>query len=521
MHTVRDSGEDAEVIERAGQQERHDRLVERVLVVGSERAAVEAACREVRRFSSEYGYPLEVWRADGLDAALSLLDRYIDVIVLVYPGLPHAAPAPLVRELRRRYGGRMVMINDDPELDSCGWGRHYQVDVHLEDTARLVETLARLLLQPRKRGSTALVLAGGGILGGFNEAGSLKALRDFGITDFDMYIGISAGSVIGSLAANGATPEELLEHKALGLTQFYFPNLAEAAHKVLAFLPAAVRRGAEYLRLEHRDGLFLLSSLFTTSAILSNRRIAERLADIFAYKGGTNSFRELRERGKRLFVMAVDMDAATTRVFGADDDLDVPISQAVAASCALPLAYAPVRIDGRDYLDGAVARTAGVDVAVEQGADLIVVVNPLVPYTGGDAGYIKSLGVLGVAEQTYRILLQQRLRQTIEFYRYTRPDIAILLIEPDTDDPTMFHNPLNAAEGLIELAAMHGYRSTRRTIEARFDFMKRAFYHHGRPITREVADEEFDVVVDRDVSLDMLGRVLRRSRSGMSLRVFE
>src|SRR6185503_18701973 len=119
--------------------------------------------------------------------------------------------------------------------------------------------LPRIFDAERKRGRTALVLAGGGILGGFNEAGSLKALYDFGIRDFDMYIGISAGSVICACAANGATPEEIIEHKAMGMPDFYHPNYREIAKKVMGFAPSAVKSLAEYMTHQNRDSLFLLS----------------------------------------------------------------------------------------------------------------------------------------------------------------------------------------------------------------------------------------------------------------------
>ena len=58
----------------------------------------------------------------------------------------------------------------------------------------------------------------------------------------------------------------------------------------------------------------------------------------------------------------------------------MPISRAVAASGALPLIYEPVEIGGREFIDGGILSTTNVDVAVERGAEFIVVINPLVPY---------------------------------------------------------------------------------------------------------------------------------------------
>ncbi len=485
-----------------------ERVVERVVVMSDDKRRIEEAREQVREYMALTGRELEVWAVNGLETCLTLMDRYIDLIILNYAGLPKDSVIPNVRAIREEYAGRVLLVNEDPSLDACEWGRRYTIDHHLRSIGELKGYLPRVLDGSRKRGKTALVLAGGGILGGFNEAGCLKALYDFGIRDFDMYVGISAGAVVCACAANGAPPEEIIEHQDMGLPDFYYPNVREAIRKAIGFPGEAVRSIAEYLTLPHRDSLFMLSRLLTTSAVLSNRRIQKKLEVLFKRKGATNSFRKLRDRGKELFCMAVDLDSAELRIFGAGNDLETPISEAVAASCALPLCYAPVRIDGRDYIDGAMARTASIDAAIENGADLIVCINPLVPYTGGEAGYVKGLGFIGVIEQAYRTILKQRLHEAIRYYRLRYPHVTIILIEPDPKDPAMFHNPLNAAEGLIRLAALHGCKSTKRTVEAKYDFIKRCFQHHGRPITREIVDEEFEVMVDNDFSASVIERVL-------------
>lgn len=490
--------------------DREDRIIERVVVLADDQARIEAARAQVREYAQASGRQLDIWSVNGVETCLSIMDRYLDLIVLNYAARPKDAAIAALKAIRESgYSGKALLVNDDASIESCEWGRRYALDFHVRTVDEVKDVVARVIGRQRKRGRTALVLAGGGILGGFNEAGSLKALYDFGIRDFDMYIGISAGAVISACAANGASPEEMIEHKAMGMPDFYYPNLREVFAKVVGFAPAAIRSAAEYITLPNRDTLFILSRLFSTSAFLSNHKIKTRLEEIVRERGGTNSFRELREKGKRLFVMAVDLDSGKRRVFGEDGDLDVPICDAVAASCALPVAYAPVRIDGRDYMDGAVARTAGIDVAIENGADLIVCINPLVPYTGGEAGYIKSLGLVGILEQTYRTILQERLHESIDYYHSRYPGVTIITIEPDNNDPAMFHNPLNASEGLIKLAALHGFKSTRRTIESRYDFIKRSFHYHGRPITREVVDEEFEVMVDQDFSVDVIEKILQ------------
>src|SRR2546430_11710288 len=60
----------------------------------------------------------------------------------------------------------------------------------------------------------ALVLAGGAVTGGAYKLGGLKALDDFLVnrktTDFDIYVGLSAGAFLAAPLAGGVTPPQLL-----------------------------------------------------------------------------------------------------------------------------------------------------------------------------------------------------------------------------------------------------------------------------------------------------------------------
>ena len=93
--------------------------------------------------------------------------------------------------------------------------------------------------QPRKDPKIALVLAGGAVAGGAFKVGGLKALNDFlverRVTDMDVYVGLSAGAVLGAALAAGVTPDEMirvLDGSSTQLDQlrpvdFYNPNLRE------------------------------------------------------------------------------------------------------------------------------------------------------------------------------------------------------------------------------------------------------------------------------------------------------
>ncbi|MBI3724420.1 patatin-like phospholipase family protein, partial [bacterium] len=235
-----------------------DRIIERIVILSDDQRRIEEARGQVRDYIAHTGRQLDVWSVNGVDTCISLLDRYIDLVIMNFAGRPKEAAFSVVRAIRAAgFLGKMLLVNEDASIDSCEWGRRHEVDFHLRSVEQLKGYLPRILDVERKRGRTALVLAGGGILGGFNEAGSVKALYDFGIRDFDMYIGISAGSVIGACVANGASPEEIIEHKAMGMPDFYYPNFREMLRKLFTVGPSAIRSAAEYMTLQNRDLLFI------------------------------------------------------------------------------------------------------------------------------------------------------------------------------------------------------------------------------------------------------------------------
>src|SRR5207245_9962408 len=66
----------------------------------------------------------------------------------------------------------------------------------------------------KKNPRVALVLAGGAVTGGAYKLGGLKALDDFLVnrqtTDFDIYVGLSAGAFLAAPPAGGVTPPHVL-----------------------------------------------------------------------------------------------------------------------------------------------------------------------------------------------------------------------------------------------------------------------------------------------------------------------
>ncbi len=463
----------------------------RVLVISEKPTHLARAKKILRESSKRRGGKLEIMSCTTIEAAREFLTYYLNGILLYFPGARGSALMPHLKRLRRDYSGRIALVNNDPSVPSYTWGRVGGVDFHCDAIERADEFVDMLLAPRLGRGKTAILLEAGGILGGFMEFGAVRALYDFGIRDFDIYMGISAGSFVAACAANQIPFRMMLERRGIEWAQVYYPNVSEFFSKIALFLPNLYRGVTKFWNEPNKDIPLFLSSFFMSS-LLSTKRIRRFLETVLDEAQGTNSFKELRERGKELYIIATDLDTTERRVFGEEYDMEVPISQAVQASIALPLTYTPAEIEGRYYIDGAICNAANIDIAVEHGADLIICVNPLVPFISRKPGLLKSLGPLGILEQSFRSIVHQILLRKIERYKADYPKVTIILIEPDPTDPTMFHNVLNASRKLMDLALVHGYRSTRKAIESQFDFIQKSFLYHGIEITREHVDEKLE-----------------------------
>lgn len=350
--------------------------------------------------------------------------------------------------------------------------------------------MASTLYGPVRR---ALVLAGGGITGGLYEVGALMALdsmfRNASVRDFDLYVGTSAGAVVAALVANNVSPAQIrdtLEHDRRTLphlTGSQFLSIPWASH--LATLPrlaAAVPGLARHLWHHWGDALvldtlgsFLMGSL--PAGLLSVAGLEAYVRRVLTASGRTNDFRRLR---RRLLVPATALDTGEIHVFGEYRGETTPISEAVAASTAVPLLFEPVRIDGVDYVDGAVSKTAHTRLAIDRGARLVVLVNPLRPLVleGEAARPLAERGALTVAAQAFRIALSSRLRAGLKRHAFEHPDADIVVLEPHHGDVQLFDVPI-MTYGIRHEVVRRGYRTTVATVLAEYDRHAALFARHG------------------------------------------
>ena len=348
----------------------------------------------------------------------------------------------------------------------------------------------------RPRSKTALVLGGGGFTGGVYEIGALRALDllavDRTVNQFDVYVGTSAGALIAALAANGVTPEQMMRvvndqvpqpFRDVSLDMLLRPNYREFVSKGirLPFHLLGVLRevGRGLPGLSTVDLAVALADLLP-SGLYTGSGIEEYVRTVLSDPDRTDDFRAL---ACELYLAATDLDTCERIVLGAPGWDDVPISAAVRASAALPMVYQPTRVKDRELVDGGIVSTTNLDIAVEAGAKLIIVVNPLVPYVNDfTKRRVSDMGFPKIGYQTFKLLAYQRLHEVARGWRERYPGVDIVLIEPETDDELMFQTNILDYRSRLEVAR-HGFQSVTVKLAADYEDLREIVGRHGIEIS--------------------------------------
>ena len=358
----------------------------------------------------------------------------------------------------------------------------------------------------------ALALAGGAPEGAIYEIGALRALDEacdgLDLNRLFMYVGVSAGGFITACLANDLTTAQMCraivshepgEHPFVPET-FLTPSVRQLGQSLRALPRLLAEAVREYAR--NRGDRTLLESLTRLGqalpvAVFDNEPIRAYLEKIYHLKSRTDDFRQL---GKRLVIVAADLDSGQAVRFGEPGMDHVPISRAVQATTALPGLYPPVEIDGRHVVDGILLKTLHASVALEAGAGLVICINPIVSVDTVHAverGYMQGgnlveLGLPTVLSQTLRTIVHSRLEVGMAAYaaKYGKSDV--ILLEPERDDYLMaFTNIFGFSER--RAVCEHAYQSTRRYLLAHYDAISEVFARHGVVLRRDVLLEERDL----------------------------
>ena len=331
----------------------------------------------------------------------------------------------------------------------------------------------------RVRVRIGLAMAGGGPIGCTYEMGALRAFEEavdgLDLRDLDVYVGISSGAFIAAGLANRLDTAELCRIFITG-------DSTEATFRPEDFLRPAfleyLRRAAGVPRAmlgwlgdvardpfgpHLSDALLRFGSLVPTG-LFDNAAIGGFLRSLLASGGRSDDFRTLE---RALYIVAVDLDSGEPVRFGGAGFDHVPISRAIEASSALPGLYPPVEIEGRHYVDGALRRTLHASVAMDEGVDLVLGLNPLVPFDAGLAAAhgkrvpetLAEKGLPSVLSQTFRTLLKSRMQVGLDKYQVQYEHTDLVLFEPNPDDAEMFFTNIFSFQSRQRLTE-HAYQAT-------------------------------------------------------------
>jgi NTE family protein len=295
----------------------------------------------------------------------------------------------------------------------------------------------------------ALVLGGGGILGAAYEIGALAALeerRGSGsiYRDFDIFVGTSAGAFVAALLAQGIAARDLFDGFRSGgdlsldqrdVYRIDWKRFLGGARSLAAGLARSVVEELHRGRRPSLVRLFLRAQDLLPAGFIRLDGLEVALCRMFARRGVSNRFADL---SKALFVPALDIERTERIVFGEPEESEPTICQAVAASCALPRFFGPVRVGRRLLVDGAIGGSVNVDIALEKGATHVLVINPIVPLcSGGDGSrgsdHCRSMSKAGlgqVLDQCLKIEHDAGLRSALEVAHMRSPEATLLLLEP-------------------------------------------------------------------------------------------
>ncbi len=408
------------------------------------------------------------------------------------------------------------------------------------------------LKNPKPNPKIALVLSGGAVSGGAFKLGGLRALNSFmvnrNVKDFDMYVGISAGSVIATYLANDISIEEI--HRSMINRQgpldavrpfeFYSLNKADiiktplhvivdlvsiTSRKVWGFLannnvfrkrfreelavlganpnPENLARFATYC-FERKELAVNHPSLpwhYLPNGIFKTDQIERSTRKNMLKNNLCNSFNELFMKSrKELYIVAMNLDTARRSIFGHDQINTVPISKAMQASIAFPLFFKPVTIGDADYVDGAVIKTTSMDFAIEKGADLVICYNPFRPFNnasfdrhnpeGRKRISIARDGIAAVINQVMRTMLHTRLMHGIKLYR-KNPEFKgdIILVEPTEHDDRFFDMNPFSLHGRRQASA-RGFESVSSSLQVNYATLKEILEAYGIETNDDFAPPE-------------------------------
>lgn len=349
----------------------------------------------------------------------------------------------------------------------------------------------------------ALVLCGGGIMGAVFEIGCLAALEET-IADirkkngddspdaalsktFDMFIGTSVGALVASLLANRVSPKTIFDaiknddpdnifnFRRSDIYSFDGIKWVKALWTLFKSSRKIVRRVKASQQVFSLLDFIAVAQELLPKGIFSIRNLDAYVCRIFMNYALSNDFRTVP---KELYIPSINLDTGERVIFGHDSAHqkygNVPICKAITASAAIPFFFEPVIIGGDQFIDAETDKIAHLDIAINEHAKFIMVINPIVPLhndrnrmciptlTKGICGNISDKGLEAIFSQSHRIQHHARLQLGLTYFTSIHPNVRIMVIEPESAD--MFvENPMSF-ENRVQVLEL-GYTTARKALQ--------------------------------------------------------
>jgi len=302
---------------------------------------------------------------------------------------------------------------------------------------------------------SAVVLGAGGPVGQAYHLGVLVALAEeigFDARRADVLVGTSAGSLVAAGLAAGVSVADLRAEVLGGPRSRPGRPTASPPRPALRMpdaTPAPQTRGplapevlvAAVLR-PFRVRAGALASGLIPAGQLPTAGIRQAVGRLH---GGTWPDQDLR-------VCAVRARDGRRVVFGTDGAPQVDVGTAVAASCAIPGWFAPVRVDGVAYVDGGAHSPTNADVVLRDRPRLVVITSPM-------TGVLRPRADVGL-----RLVVRRYL--AAEVRRLRRAGSEVVVFQPgERDLEVMGLNAMDRARASAVMAAAE--ESTRLRLQAR------------------------------------------------------
>lgn len=341
---------------------------------------------------------------------------------------------------------RSVAILDDAKARATHksqTARAFQLGrVHVQDvcvaprnTATILRWLYGILtVNDKKKPRIGIAMSGGGLEGFLYQLGVTHALERCisgrTIRDADVYSGVSSGSIGCSLIAGKVPTIEVI--KAMHGKSDLIDSFTSSTVFDLAGAGIISR---------------LLRESFTWSGIDPARWIKQTLKAIptgffkgealrnyirhcIKVSGSEDSFQSLKTE---LYIGGTDMDSFEHVVFGREPWNNVPISEAIYASCALPLVFEPAQLGGRWFLDGQITKTCNLELVVERDCKLIFIIDPVKPLGSLIPGTLDKKGGYYALIQTIKALVYTRFHSVLTHLTERYPDTDFIVFQPDEE----------------------------------------------------------------------------------------